>query len=42
MELFYCKVTVSNFNERELHHKCFPITFGSFYASEGITCKTKK
>ena len=31
MEFFNCKVTVSNFNKRELHHKSFPINFAKFF-----------
>ena len=41
MEFFHCKVTVSNFNERELHHKCFAITFADFFrtATLKMICK---
>ena len=41
MEFFNRKVTVSNFNERELHHKCFPFDFAKFFrtASLKIICK---
>ena len=31
MEFFTGKVTVSKFNERELHYKCFPIKFAKFF-----------
>ena len=41
MEFFNCKVTVSNFIERELRHKCFPINFAKFFetATLKIICK---
>ena len=41
MEFFDCKVKVSNLNERELHHKCFPINFAKFFqtATLKIICK---
>ena len=41
MELFYYKVTASDFNVRELHHKCFPIIFANFFrtATLKIICK---
>ena len=41
MEFFNFKDTVSNFNERELHHKCFDINFAKFFqaAALKIICK---
>ena len=42
MEFFNCKVTVSNFNGRELHHKRFTIiSSGKFFrtATLKIICK---
>ena len=41
MEFFNCKVTISNFNDRELHDKCFPINFAKFFrtAALKIICK---
>ena len=41
MEFFTGKVTVSNFNERELRYKCLPINFAKFFwtATLKIICK---
>ena len=39
MEFFNCKVTFPNFNERELHHKCFRINFAKFFSTAILTLK---
>ena len=42
MEFFNRKVTVSNFNERELHHKCFPINFAKFFKTATLKISSKQ
>ena len=41
MESFYCKVVVFDFTEKELHHRCFPITIPYFFRTAALedTCK---
>ena len=39
MEFFNCNATFPNFNERELHHKCFPINFAKFFWTAISTLK---
>ena len=42
MEFFNCKVTASNFNEREPHHKCFPINFAKFFRTASLKIISKR
>ena len=39
MEFFHCKVLISNLNKRELHEKCFAITFAIFFLTAATLFK---